>query len=126
MLWASHTLLRSLACEQLTTEQTRCENVFHIQIVPQIPVFSYLGFPDSILTHACLFPFPTAPVKGDFALEIPVELSMAPVAKILIYAILPDGEMIADSANFDIEKCLPNKVSDLFLKNLYLKKKTTS
>ncbi|XP_038176281.1 murinoglobulin-1-like isoform X2 [Arvicola amphibius] len=51
-----------------------------------------------------------APVKGDFALEIPVELSMAPVAKILIYAILPDGEMIADSANFDIEKCLPNKV----------------
>ncbi|XP_075838984.1 alpha-1-inhibitor 3-like [Microtus pennsylvanicus] len=51
-----------------------------------------------------------APVKGNFALEIPVELSMAPVAKILIYAILPDGEMIADSANFDIEKCLPNKV----------------
>ncbi|KAM7335442.1 hypothetical protein ACRRTK_005919 [Alexandromys fortis] len=51
-----------------------------------------------------------SPVKGDFALEIPVELSMAPVAKILIYAILPDGEMIADSANFDIEKCLPNKV----------------
>ncbi|KAH0521189.1 Murinoglobulin-1 [Microtus ochrogaster] len=51
-----------------------------------------------------------SPVKGNFALEIPVELSMAPVAKILIYAILPDGEMIADSANFDIEKCLPNKV----------------
>ncbi|KAL1764796.1 alpha-1-inhibitor 3-like [Sigmodon hispidus] len=49
-------------------------------------------------------------VTGDFALEIPVEASMAPTAKILIYAILPNGEVIADSAKFEIEKCLPNKV----------------
>lgn len=89
-------------------------------------MFSYLGFPDSVLTHAFLFPFPPAPVKGDFALEIPVGLSMVPMAKILVYAIFPDGEMIADSANFDIEKCLPNKVSDLFLKKTLFKKKTMS
>ncbi|KAL1764977.1 alpha-1-inhibitor 3-like [Sigmodon hispidus] len=49
-------------------------------------------------------------VTGDFALEIPVEASMAPMAKILIYTILPNGEVIADSAKFEIEKCLPNKV----------------
>ncbi|XP_076797072.1 murinoglobulin-1-like [Arvicanthis niloticus] len=49
-------------------------------------------------------------VKGSFALEIPVEFSMVPVAKMLIYAILPDGEVIADSASFEVEKCLRNKV----------------
>ncbi|XP_076796624.1 murinoglobulin-1-like isoform X2 [Arvicanthis niloticus] len=49
-------------------------------------------------------------VKGSFALEIPVEFSMVPVAKMLIYTILPDGEVIADSASFEVEKCLRNKV----------------
>ncbi|XP_051011605.1 murinoglobulin-2-like [Acomys russatus] len=51
-----------------------------------------------------------SPEKGNFTLEIPVEFSMAPVAKLLIYTILPDGEVIADSVNFEIEKCLLNKV----------------
>ncbi|XP_021045477.2 murinoglobulin-1 isoform X2 [Mus pahari] len=51
-----------------------------------------------------------APVKGNFALEIPVEFSMVPMAKVLIYTILPDGEVIADSVNFEVEKCLHNKV----------------
>nr|XP_021484886.1 murinoglobulin-1-like [Meriones unguiculatus] len=54
--------------------------------------------------------FPAAPVKGHFTLEIPVEFSMAPMAKMLIYAILPDGEVIADSAKFKIETCLLNEV----------------
>ncbi|XP_035316209.1 alpha-1-inhibitor 3 isoform X1 [Cricetulus griseus] len=51
-----------------------------------------------------------SPVKGDFDLNFPVELSMAPVVSIFVYAILPDGEMIADSAKFEIEKCLRNRV----------------
>ncbi|XP_052577522.1 murinoglobulin-1-like [Peromyscus californicus insignis] len=55
-----------------------------------------------------------SPVKGDFVLEIPVDFSMAPEAKILIYSILPDGEMIADSAKLEIEKCLLNKVDLTF------------
>ena len=38
---------------------------------------------------------------------------MVPMAKMLIYTILPDGEVIADSVNFEIEKCLRNKVRDL-------------
>ena len=38
---------------------------------------------------------------------------MVPLAKMLIYTILPDGEVIADSVNFEIEKCLRNKVRDL-------------
>ncbi|XP_037060073.1 murinoglobulin-1-like isoform X6 [Peromyscus leucopus] len=55
-----------------------------------------------------------SPVKGNFALEIPVDFSMAPEAKVLIYAILPDGEMIADSAKLEVEKCLLNKVDLTF------------
>ncbi|XP_076423996.1 murinoglobulin-1-like isoform X1 [Peromyscus maniculatus bairdii] len=55
-----------------------------------------------------------SPVKDNFALEIPVDFSMAPEAKVLIYAILPDGEMIADSAKLEIEKCLLNKVDLTF------------
>ncbi|OBS71625.1 hypothetical protein A6R68_13798, partial [Neotoma lepida] len=65
-----------------------------------------------IETEAGVLPY--TPVKGDFVLEIPVDLSMAPEAKILIYAILPDGEMIADSAKLEIEKCLLNKVDLTF------------
>lgn len=53
-------------------------------------------------------------VKGHFGVEITVDTGMAPIAQMLIYAILPDGEVIADAAKFDIEKCFPNKVSDLF------------
>uniref|UniRef100_A0A8C6RXJ9 Alpha-2-macroglobulin n=1 Tax=Nannospalax galili TaxID=1026970 RepID=A0A8C6RXJ9_NANGA len=49
-------------------------------------------------------------LKGHFGLEIPVDARMAPIAQMLIYAILPDGEVIADVAKFDIEKCLLNKV----------------
>ncbi|ERE67121.1 murinoglobulin-1-like protein [Cricetulus griseus] len=68
------------------------------------------GFPVNIVTHNSHFPFPPAPVKGDFDLNFPGELSMAPVVSIFVYAILPDGEMIADSAKFEIEKCLRNRV----------------
>ncbi|KAM6162667.1 LOW QUALITY PROTEIN: alpha-2-macroglobulin-like [Erethizon dorsatum] len=49
-------------------------------------------------------------LKGHFALSIPVESHMAPVTQMLVYAILPNGEVIADSAKFEIENCLLNKV----------------
>ncbi|XP_060240131.1 murinoglobulin-1-like isoform X1 [Meriones unguiculatus] len=78
----THHMEPSESCQQLTTEQQEC-------------------LPNAV---------PPGPVKGHFTLEIPVEFSMAPVAKMLIYAILPDGEVIADSAKFEIEKCLLNKV----------------
>lgn len=35
---------------------------------------------------------------------------MAPVAQLLIYAILPDGEIVADTQKLEIEKCFANKV----------------
>ncbi|XP_023563183.1 alpha-2-macroglobulin [Octodon degus] len=48
--------------------------------------------------------------KGHFSILIPVESDLAPVSRFLIYAILPDGEIIGDSAKYEVEKCLANKV----------------
>jgi hypothetical protein len=50
------------------------------------------------------------PVKGVFSLPIQVEPGMAPEAQLLIYAILPNEELVADAQNFEIEKCFANKV----------------
>ncbi|XP_051011604.1 murinoglobulin-1-like [Acomys russatus] len=94
----------------LCKQPQNSKSIFHPWKILQIPVFSHLGFPVSILIHYHLLPFPLAQEKGNFTLEIPVEFGMAPVAKLLIYAILPDEEVIADSAKFEIEKCLLNKV----------------
>ena len=50
-------------------------------------------------------------------MSVPVESDIAPVARLLIYAILPDGEVVGDSARYKVEHCLTNKVSALYGKN---------
>uniref|UniRef100_A0A8C8AG84 Alpha-2-macroglobulin n=1 Tax=Otus sunia TaxID=257818 RepID=A0A8C8AG84_9STRI len=47
---------------------------------------------------------------GTFQLTFPVEATIAPLARMLVYTILPSGEVIASSADFQVESCLPNKV----------------
>uniref|UniRef100_A0A8C0IJL8 Alpha-2-macroglobulin n=1 Tax=Bubo bubo TaxID=30461 RepID=A0A8C0IJL8_BUBBB len=47
---------------------------------------------------------------GTFPLTFPVEATIAPLARMLVYTILPSGEVIASSADFQVESCLPNKV----------------
>uniref|UniRef100_A0A8D2AJW3 PZP alpha-2-macroglobulin like n=1 Tax=Sciurus vulgaris TaxID=55149 RepID=A0A8D2AJW3_SCIVU len=49
-------------------------------------------------------------MKGSFSLSLSVELNIAPIARVLLFTILPDGEVIGDSENFEIENCLANKV----------------
>eukprot|EP00073_Rattus_norvegicus_P046432 XP_017448580.1 PREDICTED: alpha-1-inhibitor 3-like [Rattus norvegicus] len=82
-------------------------------VLPQI-VFHYLVMAQgSILqtgNHTHQVEPGESPVQGNFALEIPVEFSMVPMAKMLIYTILPDGEVIADSVKFQVEKCLRHEV----------------
>uniref|UniRef100_A0A6I8NQZ0 Alpha-2-macroglobulin n=1 Tax=Ornithorhynchus anatinus TaxID=9258 RepID=A0A6I8NQZ0_ORNAN len=48
--------------------------------------------------------------KGSFSVELLVGPEIAPVMRFLIYSILPDGEVVADSEKFNIEKCFSNKV----------------
>ncbi|XP_074445014.1 alpha-2-macroglobulin-like isoform X1 [Larus michahellis] len=49
-------------------------------------------------------------VYGTFQLTFPVETAIAPLARILVYTTSPNGEVIASSADFEVENCLPNKV----------------
>uniref|UniRef100_A0A8B9UV20 Alpha-2-macroglobulin n=1 Tax=Anas zonorhyncha TaxID=75864 RepID=A0A8B9UV20_9AVES len=54
-------------------------------------------------------------VYGIFRLTFPVEATIAPKARMLVYTTLPSGEVIASSADFQVESCLPNKVSLSFI-----------
>ncbi|XP_053144598.1 alpha-2-macroglobulin-like isoform X6 [Hemicordylus capensis] len=48
--------------------------------------------------------------KGTFLLDLSVDIHMAPLARLLLYTILPNGELVAGSADFTVEKCFANKV----------------
>ncbi|NXK54707.1 A2MG protein, partial [Chauna torquata] len=52
---------------------------------------------------------------GMFQLTLPVEATIAPLARMLVYTTSPSGEVIASSADFQVESCLPNKVSLSFV-----------
>ncbi|XP_009465526.1 PREDICTED: alpha-2-macroglobulin-like [Nipponia nippon] len=47
---------------------------------------------------------------GTFQLTFPVEAAIAPLARMLVYTTSPSGEVMASSADFQVENCLPNKV----------------
>lgn len=48
--------------------------------------------------------------QGQITFTLPVNVNIAPLAKVLVYLVLESGEVIADSVNFKIEKCFTNKV----------------
>ncbi|NXT78500.1 A2MG protein, partial [Zapornia atra] len=47
---------------------------------------------------------------GTFQLTFPVEAVIAPLARMLVYTTSPSGEVIASSADFEVESCFPSKV----------------
>ncbi|NXO52356.1 A2MG protein, partial [Aramus guarauna] len=47
---------------------------------------------------------------GTFQLTFPVEAAIAPLARMLVYTTSPNGEVIASSADFQVESCFPSKV----------------
>ncbi|XP_051011619.1 pregnancy zone protein-like [Acomys russatus] len=49
-------------------------------------------------------------MKGVSSFPIQVEPGMAPVAQLLVYAILPNEEIVADTQELEIENCFANKV----------------
>uniref|UniRef100_A0A8C0XNV6 Pregnancy zone protein n=1 Tax=Castor canadensis TaxID=51338 RepID=A0A8C0XNV6_CASCN len=53
-------------------------------------------------------------LKGVFSFTFQVESDIAPTAELLIYTILPDGEIVADTQKLDIENCFANKVHLVF------------
>ncbi|NXK40208.1 A2ML1 protein, partial [Piprites chloris] len=55
-----------------------------------------------------------AGLRGSFSLELPIGVELAPMAKVLCYVVLPNGEMVADSIELEVAKCFPNKVKMAF------------
>lgn len=58
-------------------------------------------------------------------MSVLVESDIAPTARLLVYTILPDGEVVGDSAKYEIENCLANKVGALYHKFSMLKLEVT-
>ncbi|XP_057159317.1 ovostatin homolog 2-like [Ursus arctos] len=54
--------------------------------------------------------------NGNFSFPINVDADLAPVAVMLVYTLHPSGEIVADSARFQVDKCFKNKVSIKFSK----------
>lgn len=98
----------------------RCSHVFSVSHSSQNSnVSSHLGFPAIILAGDHFLSLSCAPAKGHISMSVPVESDIAPLARLLIYAILPDGELIGDSAKYEVENCLPNKVGDLYFHKIF-------
>ncbi|KAJ7303279.1 hypothetical protein JRQ81_012218 [Phrynocephalus forsythii] len=47
--------------------------------------------------------------KGVFSMDLSVGVNIAPLARLLLYTILPNGELVVDSQDFAVENCFSNK-----------------
>ncbi|XP_041317826.1 LOW QUALITY PROTEIN: alpha-2-macroglobulin-like protein 1 [Pyrgilauda ruficollis] len=52
--------------------------------------------------------------RASLSLELPIGLELAPMARLLVYVMLPNGEMVADVTELSVAKCLPNQVKMAF------------
>ncbi|NXC90173.1 A2ML1 protein, partial [Cercotrichas coryphoeus] len=52
--------------------------------------------------------------RVSLSLELPIGPELAPMARLLVYVVLPNGEMVADSTELYVAKCFPNQVKMAF------------
>ncbi|XP_028610361.1 ovostatin homolog [Grammomys surdaster] len=64
--------------------------------------------------------------NGNFSFPISISTDLAPEADLFVYTLHPSGEIVADSAKLQIEKCFKNKVSIKFSKEKDLPGSNTS
>lgn len=65
-------------------------------------------------SESIILDFLYSPVKGVFSFSFRVDSDIAPAAQLLVYAILPNGEIVADTEKLEIENCFANKVGLLW------------
>lgn len=67
----------------------------------------------------CLFYFLSLIIenKGELTFSLKKTAALTPFAQVVVYTVLPSGEAVADSMNFPIEECLPNKVRKSHMKS---------
>ncbi|KAK1341411.1 hypothetical protein QTO34_017817 [Cnephaeus nilssonii] len=58
-----------------------------------------------------VLPIEQGDTKGVFSFSFRVESDIAPSAQLLIYTVLPNGEIVADTQKLKIENCFANKVN---------------
>nr|XP_048300273.1 alpha-2-macroglobulin [Myodes glareolus] len=101
-----------LSCEQ--TQQVQAHYILNGEGVQELTelVFYYLIMAKGgiIRSGTHTLPVEQGDKKGHFSILIPVESDLAPLARLLLYIILPGGEMVADTAKYEIGNCLANKV----------------
>uniref|UniRef100_G1KY82 Alpha-2-macroglobulin n=1 Tax=Anolis carolinensis TaxID=28377 RepID=G1KY82_ANOCA len=98
---------KTLNCEQ--NQAVRVHYVLNLDVIKDEKiVFHYLV----CLNGAMLLGTHVVKIwsKGVFALDLALSVHMAPVAHLLVYTILPNGELLAHSADFVVENCFSNKV----------------
>uniref|UniRef100_A0A8C9QQ96 Alpha-2-macroglobulin-like n=1 Tax=Scleropages formosus TaxID=113540 RepID=A0A8C9QQ96_SCLFO len=64
--------------------------------------------------------------KGEFTVHVRQTRDLAPYAQVVVYTVLPSGEIVADSSTVPIQKCLKNKVSLKFSSSQELPGEKTS
>ncbi|KAM5336306.1 alpha-2-macroglobulin [Glossophaga mutica] len=105
-------LSRKLPCGQ--TQTIQAHYVLNGQVLQELKELSFyyliMAKGGIVRTGTHVLPVEQGDMKGHFSVSFPVESDIAPVARLLIYAILPDGEVVGDSAKYEVENCLANKV----------------
>ncbi|XP_011838695.1 PREDICTED: pregnancy zone protein isoform X1 [Mandrillus leucophaeus] len=96
------------------TQSIRAHYILNIQAVGELSELSFhyliMAKGGIVRSGTHTLTVESGDMKGSFALSFPVESDIAPIARMFIFAILPDGEVIGDSEKFEIENCLANKV----------------
>ncbi|XP_064589426.1 alpha-2-macroglobulin-like protein 1 [Zonotrichia leucophrys gambelii] len=52
--------------------------------------------------------------RSSLSLELPIGVELAPMVRILVYVLLPSGDMVAASTELSVAKCFPNQVQMAF------------
>ncbi|XP_006875547.1 PREDICTED: alpha-2-macroglobulin-like [Chrysochloris asiatica] len=106
-------VIGTLTCGQ--TQEVRIHYILSEQILKnqkELPYYFLIKARGRIAQSGIdLLPIEQGNMKGVFSLSFRVESDIAPTAQLLVYTILPNGEVVADVQKLEIEKCFANKVN---------------
>ncbi|XP_077779223.1 alpha-2-macroglobulin-like isoform X2 [Podarcis muralis] len=104
----------TLSCGQ--TQALRVHYILNSAVVKEEEmVFYYLVMAKGVIvrsgTHVLPVEHKEGTAKGVFSLDLSVDMDTAPLARLLLYTILPNKELVVHSADFTVENCFANKVN---------------
>ncbi|XP_042310156.1 alpha-2-macroglobulin-like [Sceloporus undulatus] len=105
------TVSKTLQCGEHHPVQVRY--ALNLEVIKQEKiVFHYLvaGKGRIVQDGTYILPETHREAKGIFSLDMTFNIHAAPLARLLLYTILPNGELVADSYEINIENCFLNKV----------------